>query len=191
VSGVDVSHRDAREVVDFWFAQPPAAWFRADPAFDAALRERFGALHGAIAAGGGADWESTTESTLGLVLVLDQLSRNIHRGDPRAFACDARAVDVTRRALARGLDRELAPERRTFLYMPLMHSERVADQDLCCASFAALAAEHEPAKGNLKFAEDHRAIVARFGGFPHRNVVLGRATTPEEAAFLEEPGSSF
>jgi uncharacterized protein (DUF924 family) len=131
------------------------------------------------------------------VIVLDQFSRNLHRGDEKSFACDARALAVAREGVALGQDLTLALDERGFLYMPFMHSEALADQDRCVELFTRLRDEQtddESKKyvGNsLDFAERHRAIVQRFGRFPHRNAVLGRSSTAEEAEFLKQPGSSF
>lgn len=172
------------DVLTFWFADPERAW-KKDPAFDDELRRRFGALHAAVLRGEHDDWCATPRGVLAYVLVLDQLSRNLHRGDPRAFAGDARALTAAARAVDAGQDRALAPIERGFLYMPFMHSEALADQERAVALFAALG---EPF---LPFAVQHRDIVARFGRFPHRNAVLGRESTPEEREFLTQPGSSF
>lgn len=181
-------------LLSFWFGPLDAAgraddahrerWFRKDPGFDAALRERFGALHAEVAAGAHERWLATPRGRLAHVIALDQLSRNLHRDTPRAFENDARALAVALEGLEHGVDRVLGPDERSFLYMPLMHSEDLAVQERCVALFA-------DSPENLSFAEAHRDIVRRFGRFPHRNAVLGRASTPEEQEFLRGPGSSF
>ena len=176
------------DVLDFWFAPgQEARWFVKDEAFDAEVRARLGALHEAAAAGRLAAWKETAGGCLALVLLLDQVPRNLFRGEPRAFATDAAAVAVTRQALAGGLDRDLSQVQRLFLYMPLEHSEALADQEDCCRLVAELTDKPEWAD----YARQHRDIIARFGRFPHRNAVLGRSNTEEETAFLAEPNSSF
>jgi uncharacterized protein (DUF924 family) len=182
------------EVLAFWFGDEPgpsrAEWFRKDAAFDLRIRTRFGELH-AQAAGRRLDgWRAERESMLALVVVLDQFSRNLFRSDARAFAQDAYARECVKQALARGDDRELAPVQRMFLYLPLEHSEDLADQERCVELMGALEA-FEETRGILVYAERHRAIVRRFGRFPHRNAALGRASTADEAEFLKQPGSGF
>ena len=127
---------------------------------------------------------------LALVIVLDQFSRNLYRADARAFAQDAHALACAREALARGDDAALLPVERQFLYMPFEHSEDIADQDRVVELMTSLEA-FEPTRGLAQWAERHRAVIRRFGRFPHRNAVLGRASTPGETEFLKEPGSSF
>jgi uncharacterized protein (DUF924 family) len=183
-----------REVLEFWFGEPPGAaraeWFRKDAAFDAQIRSRFGALHDAAARRELESWRAAPESMLALVVVLDQFSRNLHRGDARAFAQDAHARDCAREALARADEARLLPVQRQFLYLPLEHSEDLADQERCVELMRSLE-PFEPTKGLTEWAVKHRDIVARFGRFPHRNAALGRASTPEEVEFLKQPGSGF
>ena len=182
------------DVLEFWFGVPPgrsrAEWFRKDAAFDAQIRERFGALHEAASRRELESWRAAPEPMLALVVVLDQFSRNLHRGDARAFAQDAHALECAREAIARGDDRVLLPVQRQFLYLPLEHSEDLADQERCVELMRALEAFPET-KGLTEWAEKHRVIIARFGRFPHRNAALGRASTPEELEFLQQPGSGF
>jgi uncharacterized protein (DUF924 family) len=132
-------------------------------------------------------WRETAAGCVALCILLDQAPRNLFRGDPRSFASDAAARAVTRHALARGLDRDLPQEQRAFLYLPLEHSENLADQEACVRLFAGL--DENP--DGLDYAVRHRDIIARFGRFPHRNAVLGRTSTPEETEFLTQAGSSF
>ena len=183
-----------REVLAFWFGDKPgrsrAEWFRKDAAFDERIRSGFGELHGQAAERRLESWRAERESMLALVVVLDQFSRNLFRDDGRAFAQDAYARECARQALAREDDRELAPVQRMFLYLPLEHSEDLADQERCVQLMGALEAFDET-RGILVYAERHRAIVRRFGRFPHRNAALGRASTAEEAEFLKQPGSGF
>lgn len=170
------------EVLDFWRAAGPEKWFAKDDAFDADFTRRFLAAHEAAAAGSLDDWAQDAPGALALVLLLDQFPRNAFRDSPRAFATDARALHTARTAIERGFDRATEVELRAFFYMPLMHSESLADQDDCVAL-------SRPLPGTtLRFAELHRDIVRRFGRFPHRNAVLGRSTTPEEQAFLDAGG---
>jgi uncharacterized protein (DUF924 family) len=185
---------EAEEVLGFWFGAPDAQgradkahaarWWRKDPAFDAEVRTRFGALHEAVMRSGREVWLSSPRGRLAYVIVLDQLSRNMFRDSARAFAGDARALDAALAGLAAGDDQALGPDERSFLYMPLVHSERLDLQERAVALFAG-----EP--GTQKFAEQHRDIIRRFGRFPHRNALLGRPSTPDELAFLKQPGSSF
>lgn len=174
-------------ILAFWFA-PDARerWFAPDPAFDAEIGERFADLIEPAAAGRLDDWRSRSEGALALCLLLDQFPRNIWRGTPRAFAYDPAARRVAADAVAAGLDRGLRPEERHFIYLPFEHSEDLADQERAVALIAALG---DP--GWYDYAVRHREIIARFGRFPHRNAILGRASTPEELAFLNEPNSSF
>jgi uncharacterized protein (DUF924 family) len=172
-------------VLAFWRAAGRDKWFKKNDAFDAAIREQFLDTQQAAAAGQLAEWQTTPERALALTIVLDQFPRNIFRGSPRAFATDPLARTVAVRALDLGFDRAIAPELRAFFYLPLMHSETLADQERCVGLYEALGDAE-----NLKFAREHADIVRRFGRFPHRNAVLGRATTAEEQAFLDAGGFS-
>jgi uncharacterized protein (DUF924 family) len=175
------------DILEFWFGVADRkAWFEVDPAFDAAISERFRELVLPATAGAHDAWARTPEGALALILLLDQFPRNIHRGTPMAFASDAKAREIARDALQAGTDRKLPLDRRPFLYLPFEHSERLDDQELCCRLMATL---ENPEM--LDYAERHRRIIARFGRFPHRNRILGRVSSPEEEAFLLEPGSSF
>jgi uncharacterized protein (DUF924 family) len=193
----------ADEVLDFWlgsdesspFSQAPK-WWKKDAALDQEITQRFGALHEAIARGEQEDWRESPRSLVAYTIVLDQFSRNMFRGDPRSFAYDTLAQRSSLEAMRRGLDLPLSPVERVFLYMPLMHAEDRSLQDQSVIAFATLAtAAPEEMRAQLdnnsRFAVLHRNIVVRFGRFPHRNAVLGRWSTPEELAFLKEPGSSF
>ena len=185
------------DVWELWFGELDAhgtaapsvvqRWWTKDAAFDDELRRRFGDLHREVSAGEHEAWRESARGAVAYVLVLDQFSRNMFRDTPASFASDARGLAAAKDAVARGFDRQLPPAARTFLYLPYMHSEALADQDACVALFADLPG----AEPNRDFAEQHRVIIRRFGRFPHRNAILGRASTPEEEAFLKEPGSSF
>jgi len=180
-----MSHTDPiatpAEVVRFWFSDPVRPlWFSATPEFDDALRERFLATHRAAAAGELADWETTAEGALAVAIALDQFPLNMFRGRPQAFATEAAALGVAGRALACGLDQALPPEQKVFLYMPFMHSEALEDQERSVHLFQQPGLEQA-----LGFARHHRGLILRFGRFPHRNVILGRASTAEEVAYLD------
>jgi len=193
IPATDASFQD---VLDFWFGpqgargKARAEWYRKDEKFDAEIWRRFGALHAAAALGELEGWRAAPQSMLALVVILDQFSRNLYRGDARSFAQDAHALACANEALARGDDVNMLPVERQFLYMPFEHSEDLADQDRAVELMAALGA-FEETRGLLQWAERHRVVIRRFGRFPHRNAVLGRASTAEEAGFLKEPGSSF
>jgi uncharacterized protein (DUF924 family) len=190
----------AQDVLGFWFGdsadpasrRPREAWFQKSPEFDAECTRRFLQAHERAAAGELRDWRDEPESCLALLLLLDQLPRNLFRGTARAFSTDAQAREVARHALARGLDVVLPPVWRWFVYLPFQHSEDVHDQRLSVALTETLAlhdAVHS--RETLEYARRHRDIIERFGRFPHRNAALGRESTPEEADFLRGPNSSF
>lgn len=172
----------------FWFEEAGAAsWFNGGTAFDALCRERLADLHEAAAAGTHDAWGETPEGSLALCILLDQVPRNVFRGTPRAFASDARALAVARVAVERGFDLGMREEQRVFLYLPFEHSESLDDQRAAVRLFAARTAD--PLW--LDYACLHLAVIRRFGRFPHRNAVLGRETTPQEAAWLAMPDSGF
>jgi uncharacterized protein (DUF924 family) len=183
----------ARIFLDFWFGGPDdpdrhhhrQIWFRSTPEFDAAVRTRFAADHDAAVAGQFADWEAEPLTALALVMLLDQVPRNIFRSTPRAFASDPLALATTKRALARGFDREVPDAWRLFFYLPFEHSEVLADQQCGLDLLLALPpVPGRPTDGHM--TRLHLEIVERFGRFPHRNLILGRESTPAELAFLEE-----
>lgn len=187
----------ADEVLDFWFDRRDGmplthrkSWFEKDPAFDDAIRRRFGAAVETALAEGYADWTESAEGTLALLILLDQFPRNIFRGQAKAFAGDTRARAIARQAVDRGFDIALPPVMRLFYYLPFEHSEHLPDQDLAHLLFSALDREL-PGLNLALWADKHRVIIARFGRFPHRNAVLGRQSSPEEIEFLRQPGSSF
>jgi uncharacterized protein (DUF924 family) len=194
---------EIERVLSFWFGPPgapplanAARWFTPDPAFDAAIRERFAGTVARAEAGELEPWRETPLGALALVIVLDQFPRNLFRDSARAFAHDAAARDVALDAEARGFDRALSSVERWFLYLPLMHAEEPALQERSVARFESLAATapaelREALAGAADYARRHRDVIRRFGRFPHRNRALGRAGTPEELAYLAEPGSGF
>lgn len=188
----------AGEVLDFWFGregdpeygQFRDEWFRKDPEFDARVTKQFSDLYEEAAAGSLDGWRDDAESCLALVIVLDQFPRNMFRGVGRTHAEDDRALGSSKYAVEHALDRELPAFQRMFLYMPFMHSENVEDQRRSVELFERLAGE-EGAPDVVSYAVAHKDIVERFGRFPHRNEILGRETTSEEAVFLTTEGSSF
>lgn len=174
-------------VLRFWFEEiEPAAWWRKDAGFDALVGERFGELLAGAARCELWGWRTTPEGRLAEILVLDQFSRNIHRDTPLAFAQDPLALALAQEAVAGGHDLSLPPARRAFVYMPFMHSESKAVHEEALRLFS-----HPDLAFNLEFERRHQAIIERFGRYPHRNAILGRASTAEEIEFLQQPGSSF
>ena len=173
---------DARAVVDFWRAAGPGLWFAKDTEFDRRFRERFLWLYLAATRGELADWSKTPEGAMALLILLDQFPRNAFRNTPRMYATDAMARKIADAALKAGHDQAVEPALRLFFYLPFGHSENLADQERSVALSEALG---EP---NLSHAKRHRDIIRRFGRFPHRNPILGRAMTPEEQRYLDEGG---
>jgi uncharacterized protein (DUF924 family) len=177
-----------QSILDFWFSPDcQAKWFDKDAAFDAQIVGRFASAWERAATGAFADWEGSANACLALLILLDQLPRNMFRATPKAFATDARALAVARRATARGYDLATPPPRRVFFYLPFEHAEDLAAQEEGEALYAANIDWPEA----LAAARRHHEIIARFGRFPHRNAWLGRVTTEAEAAFLAEPNSAF
>lgn len=187
------------DVLEFWFGAPGSVehgslrkcWFEKDPAFDAEIRRRFLALVDEAAAGRLDGWADRPEGLLALIVLLDQFPRNLFRDAPRAFATDAQALALAQQALAQGVDAQLMPVARAFIYLPFEHSEDLAMQDRAVALFSALAQHGEAFAAYLDYAERHRDVIRRFGRFPHRNAILGRTSTPEEIAFLARPSAGF
>ncbi|MDP1632874.1 MAG: DUF924 family protein [Caulobacter sp.] len=175
------------DVIGFWRISGPEKWFRKDYRFDAAIRLRFEPVHFAAARGEYSGWIQTSEGCLALLLLLDQFPRNLWRGSPHAFAADAMARSVARHAVQADFDQEVEPGLRAFCYMPFMHSEDLGDQDLAVRLCEALRDATGDEK-TLQFAIIHRDIIDRFGRFPHRNAMMGRETTPDEQAFLDDGG---
>lgn len=174
-------------VLNFWFNElTPKDWFVKSDEVDASITSRFSDLHLALSRGVGDEWRATPEARLALTIVFDQFPRNIYRGSPLAFATDGLALKEAKAALAMGADKAVAEDRRVFFYMPFEHAENIAEQERCVALFEAL--------GNanyLDYANQHHDIIARYGRFPHRNPIVGRASTEEEKAYLAEPGAGF
>jgi uncharacterized protein (DUF924 family) len=180
---------DPRDVLQVWTAAGPDKWFAKDEAFDALLRDTLEAAHHAAGRGEHDAWARTPDGALALLLLLDQVPRNLYRDSGHAFATDGKARAVARAAVVAGFDRQLDPALRVFVYLPFEHSESLADQDQGVSLFEHLRIDTGDAE-SLKWALLHRDIIARFGRFPHRNAALGRATTPAERAFLDEGGFS-
>jgi uncharacterized protein (DUF924 family) len=186
------------QILGYWFGPEGSPergherdlWFRKDASVDDEMRARFGAAVTVALAGGYGEWCATAEGALARVLLLDQFTRNIHRDTPDAFAGDARALATAEDTIARGLDRSLDPHGRWFLYMPFEHAENRAAQERSLALFGALAAE-TGLNSPLEWARKHADVIFRFGRYPHRNAIVGRVSTPEELAFLGQPGSRF
>lgn len=177
---------DARpkELLDYWLGLGPEGWYRVDPAVDDAIRDRWGPVWEQARAGRLGEWAASPEGGLALLILLDQLPRNMFRGDARAFATDRRAVAVAKSAILRGHDRRVPLPERQFFYLPLEHSEIQANQDKCVRLMFLNFGRGE----SLRHARAHREIIRRFGRFPFRNAALGRESTPEEVAFIEEGG---
>lgn len=176
-----------KQVLDFWFAEiDPVMWFKKDDEFDRLLHTRFGQLWQAAAHGELAHWRATITGRLAEIIVLDQFSRNLFRNTPRSFSCDGMALVLAQEAIATGLCATLPVEQRGFLYLPFMHSESALIHQQAVVLFSQLN------NGNqLEFELRHKAIIDRFGRYPHRNEILGRESTFEEQEFLQQPGSGF
>lgn len=178
---------DANEVLNFWFREiEPSDWWKSDPDFDERIRQRFGELLQQASAGELFEWRLTANGRLAEIIVLDQFSRNVHRGAPASFAQDPMALALSQEAVAGATLSELNDNERAFLLMPYMHSE----SRLIHVQADRLFREHAPA-GNHAFELKHKEIIDRFERYPHRNEILGRRSTDEEIEFLKQPGSSF
>lgn len=202
----------ARDVLEFWFGSVDLSedlidlqseldsslyqrrrklWFGKQPEFDRTIHDRFKALYQQAAAGELDQWQQSSLGSLALILVLDQFPRNMFRNTPQAFATDAKARDISKAVIRRGCDRLLHPVQRMFIYLPLEHSENRDDQSQSVRLTQSLAAADPALADCFDYAQRHQVVIERFGRFPHRNAILGRKTTPEEAEFLQQPGSRF
>jgi uncharacterized protein (DUF924 family) len=194
-------HPRANAILDFWFGDPTLpnsdygqqrqVWFKKDVDFDATIRHQFLADYEQASQGQFDTWGQTPRSCLALILLLDQVPRNIFRGSSQSFATDPQALEVSRQGLALQWDRQLIPVERIFFYLPFEHSEDLADQNCSLRLFQSLVQDHPELDTTLDYAKRHRAVIQQFGRFPHRNDILHRASTPEEQEFLKQPGSSF
>lgn len=184
--GIEV-HACAKAVLDYWFDElRPEQQFAKNDAVDAEIARRFGHARDVVLASGAAGWRDTPDSLLAAVILLDQFSRNIHRGTPEAFAADPLALALALEAIDKGWDHDMAPERATFLYMPLMHAENVEAQRMSLEKFTALGRAE-----NLRFAMEHAVVIEQFGRFPSRNEALGRESTSEELEYLKRPDAGW
>jgi len=179
-------HDAAREVLDFWFALSTQEQFGKNPELDSRIAERFAALRQRVLDAGAAGWRDDPDTLLAAIILFDQFSRNLYRGQARAFEADPLALALTHEAIDRGWERSLPAERAVFLLMPLMHAEDADEQALSVAKFEALGREE-----NAKFAREHAEVFDRFGRFPGRNEALGRGSTEEELDFLSQPGAGW
>jgi len=178
---------DYQEIIDFWFTEiTPAAWFKKDTEFDQLIESRFLSIHTAANQCELYHWRDSAQGRLAEIIVLDQFSRNIYRDTAAAFSSDALALALAQEAIHVGSQLVLSAEQRAFLYMPFMHSESAAIQEVSLELFA-----DPDLKDNYEFALQHKDIIDRFGRYPHRNHLLGRDSTEEEQAFLQQPNSSF
>ncbi len=197
---------NSQRILEFWFGratsnqaiaqQQASLWWSKNPAVDAAMRTEFASWVDAAAQGNLADWQQDAESYLALIVLLDQFPRNIYRATPQAFAYDQLALQLSQQGVALGLHQKLSAIQRVFFYLPLEHAEELAAQDQAIHLFTQLelnvsADEQKLFAGYTEFARKHQQIIARFGRFPHRNAILGRASSAEELAFLQQPGSAF
>ena len=178
---------DHSEICRFWFEETkPKQWWAVDDKFDELIRRRFADIHHRAVRCELYPWRASPAGRLAEIIVLDQFSRNIYRGRPGAFACDAQALALAQTAIECGADSTLNSGEKSFLYMPFMHSESLHIHDVAMRLFAQPGLEY-----NYDFEKKHRAIIERFGRYPHRNEILGRQSTPEEIEYLKQPGAGF
>ncbi len=176
-----------QEIIDFWFSElEPSQWWQKDVAFDLMIQKRFGLLHKQAKAGELFEWRETALGSLAEIIVLDQFSRNIYREEPASFACDPVSLALAQIAISKGFDIQLTQSERSFLYLPFMHSESKIIHLVAVKLYERLGNPN-----NLQFEQKHKAIIDKFGRYPHRNDILGRVSTPEEVEFLKQAGSSF
>lgn len=188
-------------VLDFWFGAPPLAastyaqrrkvWFGKQPDFDATIQQQFRAVYDQAAAGALHSWQQTPSGCLALILVLDQFSRNMFRDTPNAFATDPQALEIAQFSVERGFDLTMEPIQQVFVYLPFEHSEDRHHQAQSVQFFQQIVDQDPGLTDVLDYALRHQAVIEQFGRFPHRNRILGRTSTPEEAEFLQQPGSAF
>ena len=186
------------EILEFWFGNPSQpdygkprkVWFVKKSAFDEEVRSRFLSTYQQAAAGELDTWQDSPRSCLALILLLDQLPRNLFRNQPQMLATDPKALSVAQHAVAQGFDQEFLPVQRWFIYLPFEHSENLQHQHRAVELFSTLEDDLESGE-TIDYAYRHLRVIERFGRFPHRNAILGRESTPEEVAFLKQPGSAF
>ena len=178
---------DEAAVHAFWFEETgPEKWWNKDCEFDALIRERFAGVHALAVRCELHEWRRTPRGRLAEIIVLDQFSRNIFRNRPESFANDAFALALAQAAVECGADKTLTASEKSFLYMPFMHSESLQIHEIAMQLYAQEGLEY-----NYDFEKKHKAVIERFGRYPHRNAILGRASTPEETEYLKQPGSGF
>ena len=187
---------DAVHIIEFWFDSldgddSRAEWFRNDPAFDALIQQRFGALIESALAGELTHWMQASRPALARILLLDQFTRNVFRNTPRAFAGDPMALAAARDMVAKKLDRTLPAYQRWFVYLPFEHAEDMAAQHEGLKQFAVLAWQEPRCEAAFEWALKHYDVMVRFGRYPHRNAALRRTSTEAELEFLHQPGSTF
>lgn len=177
----------ANAVLDFWFDElEPVDWFKKSDLTDEKIRSRFLSIHDQLSNTAVDALLDSSREALAAIIVLDQFPRNLFRGDPRSFATDAQARAISEAAIDAGFDQGMSVDESVFLYLPFEHSEDLADQDRCVQLIEALGNDNY-----TQYAKAHRDVIVKFGRFPHRNQVLGRPSTPEEEAYLAQPGSGF
>jgi len=179
-----------QDILDFWFQEiTPSMWWQKDLAFDDNIKQRFGDIYNAArdcALGDSNGWRTTAQGYLAEIIILDQFSRNIYRDTPQAFISDPQALTLSQEAIKQGFDNSLSAVEKSFLYMPFMHSESLVVHETAVKLY-----EKNGIQNNLDFELQHKKIIEKFGRYPHRNIILGRESTPEELAFLQQPNSSF
>lgn len=188
-----------QNILDFWFLpkddsgylKPRAVWFQKNPAFDAQIKARFERTVQRALAGDFRAWDNDVEGVLAQIILLDQFTRNMWRDTPASFSGDPQGLQRALELIDSGAYLRLHPVQREFAYLPLEHSENIDIQERCVALYTTLAQEHPASQNSLDYAIRHRDIIARFGRFPHRNAILGRASTAQEIEFLKRPGSGF
>ena len=188
----------ANEILDFWFGsrdepdygKPKKAWFAKEADFDEEIRRLFLTDYEKAAAGDLDEWKDSPDRCLALILLLDQFPRNIFREDPQAFATDWEALSTAHQAIAQGFDRKLLNVQRWFVYLPFVHSENIEHQRQAVKLFQKLSEDRDSTSA-IENAIRHRSVIERFGRFPHRNIILGRPSNPEEKEFLKQPGARF
>lgn len=169
-----------KEIIDFWYVEETIKrWFKSTPAFDLEIKQRFESIWLLANDNKLNDWKESPLGCLALCIVLDQFPLNMYRGELKSFQTESLAIDVAKEAITKGFDNDIDEQKVSFLYMPLMHSENLADQDLCIACF-----EKRGLDNNVRFAQHHRGLIAEFGRFPHRNESLGRESSEDEIAYL-------
>jgi uncharacterized protein (DUF924 family) len=178
-----------KDVLDFWFVETdPKQWFQGGDDFDQQIITRFKELYERARDGDFDEWQGTAEGVLALCILLDQMPRNMFRGTPKAFATDAKILDIVKKAVSNDLDQELSVQKRRFVYLPFEHSENLDDQRRCVALFETIKDQDEM---GYDYALQHLEVIEKFGRFPHRNKILGRDNTPEEDEYLSQPGAGF